>query len=81
LQAEAAALVASAEEGGELFDAMDAAYASWRKAMEEEEEEINEDDDDEEEGDMDDESEEDEDSDDDFAWAEQVPWKGEEGEE
>merc|ERR1712166_1194948 len=41
-QAEAAALVASAEEGGELFDAMDAAYASWRKAMEEEEEEINE---------------------------------------
>merc|ERR1719329_33979 len=31
-QAEAAALVKSAEEGGELYDAMDAAYASWRKA-------------------------------------------------
>jgi len=31
-QAEAAALVTSAEEGGELYDAMDAAYASWRKA-------------------------------------------------
>ena len=30
---------------------------------------------------MDDDSEEDDDSEDDFAWAEQVPWKGEEDEE
>merc|ERR1719223_999475 len=41
-QAEAAALVKSAEEGGELYDAMDAAYASWRKAMEEEDDAIGE---------------------------------------
>ena len=43
-QKEAAALVASAEEGGALYKAMDAAYDSWRQAMEEEEDEDEEDD-------------------------------------
>merc|ERR1719409_1593566 len=71
-QAEAAALVKSAEEGGELYDAMDAAYASWRKAMEVEDDAIGE------EGDEEDDSDDEVDSEDDFAWAEQVPWKGEE---
>merc|ERR1719486_1337128 len=61
-QAEAAALVKSAEEGGELYDAMDAAYASWRKAMGEEDEAG------EEEGDEEDDSDDEVDSEDDFAW-------------
>merc|ERR1719393_145554 len=64
-QAEAAALIASAEEGGALFKAMDAAYDSWRAAMEE---------DDDEEGEVTDEEESDEDEDE-FDWDEQVPWK------
>ena len=72
-QAEAAALIASAEEGGALFKAMDAAYDSWRAAMEADDDEEEEDD---AEGEVADEEESDEDEDE-FDWAEQVPWKDE----
>ena len=78
-QKEAAALIASAEEGGELYKAMDAAYDSWRQAMEAaDEEDLEDDEEDEEDGEEDDEDDEDEDEEDDFAWAQSVPWKDEE---
>ena len=77
-QKQAVALITSAEEGGALFNAMDEAYDSWRKAMEQEDDDENN----EEEGGEEDEDEDDEDDedneDDDYTWAEQVPWKDEE---
>ena len=74
---EAKKLISSSVEGGALYKAMDAAYDSWRKAMEEaddvdeEEDEDGEDDDDLEDDDSELEDE------DDMKWAESMPWKGE----
>ena len=75
---EAKKLIASSEEGGALNKVMDAAYDSWRKAMEEaddvDEQEVDDDD-----ADADDEDIEsdDDDDEDDMKWAASLPWKDE----